>query len=216
MLQKIYVVNGLPLSGKTEFGKCVGAELQKYWVNFSHLSSIDPVKSVLQPITTWGDEISKNVMDLVRLKREVVDHDWDGITKDGFWRKAMSDLKAKMMNENPDLIHGILWNKINLLDKPSVIFVDIREPEYISSFRKFCEEQSNGVRVETILLTSDGAKEFNNNSDARVYEFQYDIKIENPRSAFVDDNVALWFLRCRAKAFVDQEIMEGRKKERFY
>lgn len=66
------------------------------------------------------------------------------------------------------------------------------------------------------MVTSDKSKLFNNNSDSRVNDLQYDIIVENPRNSFVSDSVALWFLKCRAKSFVEQEVLEGRQKERFY
>ena len=61
-MQKIYVVNGLPLSGKTELGKIVGQELRERerGINFQHLSSIDPVKAFLMPFETWDVSMSTN------------------------------------------------------------------------------------------------------------------------------------------------------------
>ena len=185
-----------------------------------HTSSINPVKQALCAYETWPESLKKAGAGVLRiLKREVTDYDWSGREedKDEYWRNAMSLLKAKINEWSPTLIHGLVMDEFQRLGKDFVGLVDIREPENILSFKKHVQSVYRFVdSVETILVTSDKSLMFNNNSDARVNELRYDILIENPRNAFVDDSVALWFLRCRAKTFVEQEILEGRVKERLY
>jgi hypothetical protein len=221
-MQKIYVVNGLPKSGKTTFGEIVGTQLRERerGINFLHTSSINPVKQILCAYDTWNESLKSVGYGVLRtLKNEVTDRDWSGREedKDEYWRNAMSLLKAKINEWSPTLIHGLVMNEFKELGENFVGLVDIREPENIVSFRSHVLKTHKLVdSVETILVTSDGSSIFNNNSDTRINELKYDIIIENPRASFVNDQVALWFLRCRAKAFIEQEILEGRPKERHY
>ncbi len=210
----------MPRSGKTTFGQIVGNELRERGINFLHTSSINPVKQILCAYETWPESLKKvGYGALEPLKRKITDRDWSGKEedKDDYWRKAMSDLKAELINWSPSLIHGLVMDQFKTLGDDFVGFVDIREPENIIDFRNHILKTQRFVdSVETILVTSDRSQKFNNNSDARVNELQYDIVIENPRDSFVEDSVALWFLKCRAKSFVEQEVLEGRSKERFY
>ena len=216
-MRKIYVVNGLPLSGKTKLGELVGEELSERGINFLHTSSINPVKAILRSIDTWDPELRKNhgtILDI--LKKAVTNQDWDGVTKDEYWRRAMSDLKLKMTEWNPHILHGLVLDQFKRFRKDYVGFVDIREPRNIEAFKTHCLDTVVGIQVEKMLVVSDRSVEFSNFSDANVKDAEYDIIFENPRSVFVDDSASLWFLKARARSFVDQEILEGRTKERFY
>lgn len=220
-MRKIYVVNGLPESGKTEFGKKVGEELARNGVNFLHTSSINPVKKALMAESTWDTTLTNDWFvkhQLKRLKAEVTDQNWSGREEDKtpYWRNAMSELKAKINGYNPTLIHRIVINEIQQLRDPFVALVDIREPENIEGFKEYCNDTQVGFEVEKVLLKSDKSIRVENRSDLSVNETKYDIIVENPRRVFVDDSISLWFLRARARTFVEQEILEGRQKERFY
>lgn len=219
-MQKIFVLNGASLSGKTTLGKLVGEELKIRGINFLHTSSIDPVKALLMPLETWDATLTINLPTLNSIKwmkERITDgKDWDGITKDAFWRWAMSELKIKITEEYPTLIHEFVFNKISTIPEPYVAFVDIREPENIQGFRDFCHLKSRNVETAAIIVKSDGGKEFENRSDLSINNYPYDVVIENPRNAFINDDVALWFLRARIKPFVDKEIVQHMKPERFY
>lgn len=219
-MQKIFILNGASLSGKTTLGKLVGEELKMRGINFLHTSSIDPVKALLKPFETWDATLTINwpTMNNIRRIKESITNgkDWDGITKDAFWRWAMSELKIKITEEYPTLIHEFVFNKIKTIPEPYVAFVDIREPENIQGFRDFCHLKSRSIETATIMVKSDGGREFKNRSDLSINNYPYDIVIENPRSAFVSDEISLWFLRARIKPFVDNEIVEHKKPERFY
>lgn len=219
-MQKIYVVNGMARSGKTTLGKMISDELSKKDIPFLHTSSINPVKQILCAYETWPDSLKSAGGGVLKiLKREVTELDWSGKEedKDAYWRNAMSLLKEKINGWNPFLIHSLVMDEFDKLGREFIGLVDIREPENIVAFKNHVLKTYRFVdSVETILVTSDGAQVFDNKSDESVNKFKYDIVIDNPRSAFVDDSVALWFLRCRAKTFVEQEILEGRSKERFY
>lgn len=219
-MQKIFVLNGASLSGKTTLGKLVGEELKKREVNFLHTSSIDPVKALLKPFETWDATLTINwptMNNIRRIKESITEgKDWDGVTKDTFWRWAMSELKIKITEEYPTLIHEFVFNKIKIIPESYVAFVDIREPENIQGFRDFCHFKSRSIETAAIMVKSDGGKEFENRSDLSINDYPYDIVIENPRDVFVSDEIALWFLRARIKPFVDKEIMQPKKPERFY
>ncbi len=219
-MQKIYIINGAARSGKTTFGKLVDAELRQYGISFLHTSSINPVKQILCAYETWPENLKKAGSGVLSvLKREVTELDWSGREedKDDYWRKAMSDLKEKINNWNPFLIHNLVMDEFSKLGPSFVGFVDIREPENIISFKEHVVTTYRFAdTVETVRVTSDGAQAYNNNSDARVGEIKYDIEIDNPRESFINGEVSLWLLKCRAKTFVEQEILNGRTKERFY
>lgn len=218
-MKKIYVINGLPESGKTFFGKVVGEELNGKGINFLHTSSIDPIKMALLPESSWDSTLTSNWFikhNLKLFKSEIVDRDWDGVTKDEYWRKAMSDLKNKITELNPYLIHGMVLDKIQKLVDPYVAFVDIREPENIEAFCEYCSETRVGVETAKILVKSDTAREYSNISDLRVNDLQYDIVIDNRRKMFRDPSLSHWALKIKAATFVDQEILNHRSKERLY
>lgn len=219
-MKKIYVINGRPESGKTFFGKVVGEELERLKISFLHTSSIDPIKMALLPETSWDSTITDNwfLRYHVRLfKKEIVgDKNWDGVTKDNYWRKAMSELKAKITELNPFLIHGMVLGKIKKLPEPYVSFVDIREPENILSFCKYCHEADHSIETAKVLLRSDAGKEFLNISDQSVDDLDYDVIVDNDRQSFRDLSLAGWGFRIKAATFVDQEVLGHRAKERFY
>lgn len=121
-MQKIFILNGASSSGKTTLGKLVGEELKKRGINFLHTSSIDPVKALLMPLETWDATLTINLPTLNNIKwmkERITDgKDWDGVTKDDFWRWAMSELKTKITQEYPMLIHEFVFNKISSISEP--------------------------------------------------------------------------------------------------
>ncbi len=217
-MQKVYVVNGLPLSGKTEFGKIIGQELRERGINFQHLSSIDPVKSFLRPLQTWDVSMTTNwptIQRIMRMKDRVTGGiDWDGVTKDEFWRKAMSDLKTLINEYDPALIDEIVLKRTISLDKPSVTFVDIREPLNIAKFLKHAN--TFNLNPHTLLVKSDRSVTYENASDLSVFDMKYEIVIENNRKQFIFDETSRMDLRRRAINFVNMEILERGKTERYY
>lgn len=216
-MKKIYVVNGQAESGKTLFGQIVAEQLHEKGINFLHTSSIDPVKQILKPYEGWDPKLKENIGSiLLTLKKRVTNRDWDGVTKDQYWRKAMSDLKICITEQNPFLIHNLVLDQFEKFETGYVGFVDIREPENIEAFKKHAESMVFGLEVSKILLKSDMSIKYNNRSDLSVDQTQYDIVIENNRQVFVNDDIARWFLKAKVRTFIDQEVLEGRQKERFY
>ena len=140
--------------------------------------------------------------------------DWDGLTKDEYWRKAMSDLKALINKDFPFLTDEIVLKRTISLEKPSVTFVDIREPSNITKFIQHAA--SFNLYPQTLLVKSDSSIKFENTSDLSVFDFKYDIIIENYRKQFKFDEVSRMDLQRRAINFIEMEIMEKRRTERFY
>lgn len=204
---KVFVLNGLPLSGKTTFGEKIGEELRERGITFLHTSSINPIKNLLMPSTFWYEEFLNPDLkpSLERLKREVTGLDWDGKNKNDYWRKAMSDLKLKIMDEFPSLINGWVLRQSTKLEEPYVMFVDIREPKSILDFVTFFGNRSIS-RVKTVLIESNRSARSPNFSDESVFDMVYDFTIKN--------NGDLDLLKDTARKFVDKEILENSVKER--
>jgi len=205
-MKKIFVVNGFPGSGKTTFGEYVGKELTQRGIIFLHTSSIDPIKAILLPREQWDKELTmvpKEKWDEInKLKRCITDRDWDKQTKDVYWRGVMSDLKMLLLREMPEFIHQCVVRKISLLKEPCVVFVDIREPENINGFIKYCEVNTPEVSVESIFIESDKKADYDNYSDGSVENFNYDYRIDNKRDG-LEIGDSLNKLRVEVARFCD-------------
>jgi len=200
----IFVLNGPPRSGKNTFGTLVSEFLPEG--SFLHTSSVDPVKTILKSEDVWEEgQIPLELWDNVRiLKNKLTEDDWDGVTKDSFWRETMSRLKADIMEEIPDFLDD--W-VISVCKKAHVrtAFVDIREPEAIDKFKEYCLRAYPEVETGTILVVSDMAEVHDNSSDRRVLEYTYDITINNDRQVFGDDtDLSMKALKKEVKKFIKQ------------
>lgn len=217
-IKKIFVINGLPRSGKTTFGEMVGKKLKDLGINFLHTSSIDPVKYLLCPSETWPQEFqSPEFKDgLLKLKREVTEKDWDGKTKDDYWRRVMSEYKHKLLENYPDLIDAWVLSKALSLEGNSVTFVDIREPESIEKFKKYCGLSIYDLDVKSVLVTSNGAENFQNKSDESVFNYNYDYEIVNDRLMGGEKiNETLKDLDVKASMFIESAIVnQSNRRER--
>lgn len=215
-MKKIFILNGLPESGKTTFGKMVGEELARKGIGFLHTSSIDPVKEVLLPEEKWTPEMREGSRSAILklFKREVTEKDWDGFTKDEYWRKAMSDLKFKITAWNRYLIPDLILSKITALPEPFVAFVDIREPNNIRTFKEACQDSRLQMKVGTVLVESDGAKKANNRSDESIYESEYDYIVRNDRKmSGGNPEETLKILRDKVHKFIDIAILDTRRSK---
>ncbi|MFC1600486.1 hypothetical protein ACFL25_00190 [Patescibacteria group bacterium] len=217
-MKKVYVVNGLPDSGKTLFGVLVAERLTESGVNFLHTSSINPVKQLLMPEGEWSQEFRQDglVKDLRRMKAEVTDRDWDGETKDDYWRKAMSDLKAKLAEYDPNFVHSWVLARALQIEEPCVVFVDIREPHNIQGFKEYCQFASPEMEVKSVWLESDLGREFANLSDGwGIIEYTYDIRVRNNRREFGgDEERQLAAFKDEVNSFVERHVVDrARTKE---
>lgn len=182
--KQIYVINGYPGSGKTTFGKITGEMLEKLQVNFLHTSSVDPIKHILMPKSMWNPSIIDPSLwrILEETKRTVTDLDWDGATKDVYWRGVMSSLKQKLTEAMPSLVQNYIFNQVVAMLSPAVIFVDIREPENIDALKEYVQTKDSSIPVKAVFIESDVMAQFDNSSDARVEEYTYEVYINNTRS----------------------------------
>lgn len=214
-MRKIFVINGLPRSGKTTFGILVEEVLKSHGIDFIHTSSIDPVKNLLRHEDLWWEEFqAPDFKDsLLKLKREITDQNWDGETKDAYWRKAMSDLKLSLLEHYPDFLDAWVLGKSVKLGENSVTFVDIREPESIDRFKDYCNLSVYETQVKAVLIKSNSGENFQNKSDESVFNYKYDYVVTNDREMegkFVPDT--LKSLRENVTKFVESEILTPGKK----
>lgn len=208
-MRKIFIINGLPGTGKTLFGSMVGEELKAWGIDFLHTSSIDLVKHILRPSYLWNEKVVPKGLwgTLDRLKKGVTDLDWDGATKGVYWRGVMSRLKWEISVNQPDMINQWVWSRVMSVDEGGWVFVDIREPENIRSFSDFCHEKSIGTPVRTVCILGDTHCEFDNPSDARVGDYPYDIFIRNERLKYGENtDGALRVLRNNALELIREEL----------
>ena len=215
-MNNVFIVNGLPGSGKTLFGALAGEQLSGRGVDFLHASSIDLVKMILLPEERWDldGELGSRVDQFRELKRNVVQEDWDGETKNGFWRKAMSDLKAEITEADSNLIHEWVLSQANDLTEPYVVFVDIREPENIEGFKKYCSDQEGDLRVRSVLVESDMGQQFDNFSDGAVLSTEYDIVVRNDRLQNGDDEGRqMQEFRDETQRFIENHVVNRRRSK---
>lgn len=108
------------------------------------------------------------------VKRIAKECGWDG-RKEEKDRKFLSDLKFLTTKYN-DMPFKAIKSKIrefNSDDIHTVLLIDIREPEEI-------EKAKNAFGAKTIIIKNDRVKQINSNlSDADVYNYSYDIEIDN-------------------------------------
>lgn len=152
---KIFVINGMPLSGKSTF-----------------------VSFCLDELGAWGKEVS--TVDFVKeLAKEC---GWDG-TKTPLNRKFLSDLKdlltewgdvpyKEIIKEKKIWEYG--FEQFDIPTKDCFFFIHCREPQEIQKF-------VDRVNAETILIRRESveSKEQSNHADAEVFNFKYDYEIEN-------------------------------------
>jgi len=203
----IFVVNGYPQSGKTYFGQLVGEEITKLGGEFVHLSSITPIKLLLRPRETWdSNEIDPGIWDeLEELKRSITEYDWDGETKDEYWRGVMFDLKQSLTESRPDFIHQWVLTRARELSHPAVVFVDIRERENILGFEEFCSRSLEEFQVRKIFVESDSAVHANNFADRELDPTLYDFLVQNNRLG-LDSSVATRLLSNEVNRFIREEL----------
>ncbi len=203
----IFVVNGYPQSGKTFFGELVGEIIHQRGGHFLHLSSITPIKILLRPQELWDpDEIDPSMWEeLEGMKRSITNLDWDGETKDEYWRRTMFEFKALITERMPDFIHQWVFGRAEHLGDNSTVFVDIRERDNILAFEKFCNIQQKDCNVRKIFVESDRAIHADNFADRELDPTLYDFKVSNYRAG-VAPSESIELLRGEAVRFINAEL----------
>jgi hypothetical protein len=162
-MKKVFVINGSGGSGKDTF-----VERVSKYAKVDNFSSIDIIKSASRVLG------------------------WDGAKTDKD-RKFLSDMKdlAIQYNDAP------LVSCMNHLDEfmsgnKEILFIHIREIPEIKKFLKSAESML--IEVQTVLVTNSHVSVIQTNkSDAGVFDYQYDIIIENNGTLDDLDNKAKSF-----------------------
>lgn len=152
---KIVVVNGKPTSGKTTFESlCIGLGRARCYV----YSSIDYVKTIAQQCGWNGEKTPENRKFLSDLK--------DLLT-------TWNDVPMKKVQEKIQSIQDIFTANDNLADDV-VIFIDIREPNDIQRIKDMY-----GATTLLIRRASVETEQSSNHADEDVFNFDYDVIIDN-------------------------------------
>ena len=173
---KVVVVNGMPESGKTTF-----QEACQYTCGMTLTTKV-------------------NIMSSVEYVKQVArDLGWDG-TKTDKNRKFLSDLK-RTLTEWDDVVFKKIKERLHLLISSGydyIVFVDIREPEEIARAAK-------ELNATTVLLRRESVetKTYSNVSDMSVFDYQYDVVIDN--------NGDLEDLQVKAEDFLFTHLLPSNK-----
>lgn len=172
MSVKVVVINGAPGSGKTTFeymcqSLCNPLKDENKNLKVDIYSTIDFVK-YLATLSGWdGTKTPKNRKFLSDLKDLLTE--WNNVP----FKKVEEVVKVKACDKATD------W----------ILFVDCREPKEIQKIK----EQLGGV---TVFIQRESAEdsETSNHADANVYDFDYDIYIDNNETIIDLENIAKSFM----------------------
>lgn len=168
--KQIFIINGSGGVGKDSFVEMVKSQTKR--IGVGNHSSVIKVKEVAKIIG------------------------WDG-SKSEKDRKFLSDLKL-LTTEYNDMPLNDMKRYVNIFmnlisfDKARVVFLHIREPEEIAKAVSEFKEYN----AKTILVKRDSVKHITSNmADENVYNYDYDIVIDN--SGTIED------LKEKAKCFLE-------------
>lgn len=178
-MEQVFIINGSGEVGKDTFIKMFECALNCKKTLVLNYSSVEKVKRVAKLIG------------------------WDG-TKTEKDRKFLSDLKLLTTEYNDMAFNDMLetveefYNFVPTFNK--VCFLHIREPEEI-------DRMAERLNAKTILVKRDSIEHITSNmADANVYNYDYDVVIEN--------NGTLEELKEKAKSFV-RDLQDNNLKERY-
>ena len=151
MEKQIFIINGSGGVGKDTFVELVAKSLYRlYGYTLLNYSSIDCVKNIAKSIGWNGGKTEKD-------------------------RKFLSDLKV-LMTEYNDMPFISLEYMVHLFEKADnlkILFLHIREPKEI-------ERAKQAFNAQTILIKRDSIPHITSNmADNGVFDYQYDIEINN-------------------------------------
>ena len=146
----------------------------------------DTFVSLCQKYLLWCGNFS--TVDFV--KEIATECGWDG-TKTLENRKFLSDLKD-LLTKWDDVPYKMIVNRANNLPSTMdwIMFVDCREPAEIQKLKE-------GLNATTLLIRrpGDDEAETSNHADANVFNYEYDLTIEN--------NSDIMDLEKKAKDFIN-------------
>lgn len=169
-MKKVFIINGSGGQGKDTFVRYVSYIAEIYNVTVHNYSSVAEIVKMAQ---MGGYDGSKTERD----------------------RKFLSDLKALWVayNDFPFKCMTEVYNDMITKSGDHILFLHIREPEEIDRAVK-------AFNAKTILVTSNRVANItSNSSDGRVFDYEYDITIEN--------NGPIGHLYQRADSFVLKYIV---------
>lgn len=178
MGKQVFIINGFGGTGKDTFVSLVSLGFKsRYYSPIMNFSSVDKVK-----------EIAKRV-------------GWDGKSKTEKDRKFLSDLKL-LCTEYNDMPFNSMCDAVEKFNKHryyTMLFLHIREPEEI-------ERAKNAFNAKTILVKRDSVEHIKSNmADANVFNYDYDIIVNN--NGTIDD------FKNKAMYFIEDFINNNFKKE---
>lgn len=147
---RVFVVNGLPTSGKTTFEKIVEEEANNRGIQVFITSIIDIVKICAE------------------------DLGWEG-TKTPADRKFLSDLKDTLEDWRDIPFQSIKTNyRIANDTDVDLLFIDAREPKDIERIKQEFNAESVLIHRDEVIN-----QELSNHADSNVYQTAYDYIIYN-------------------------------------
>ena len=168
---QLIIVNGMPTSGKSTFVEFCINKLGRWG---REISTVDFVKDIAKQAGWNGEKNLKNRKFLSDLK--------DLLTEWG-------DVPYKKIEEAYNDFNFEL-NQYGVEGHRAFLFVHCREPEEIQKFK-------DKLNAKTVLIRRAAVenKEQSNHADSEVFNFDYDITIEN--------NGNLKELRSKAEGFIE-------------
>ena len=175
--KKIFIVNGAATSGKSTF------ELMCNDYCFRKCSDKLVIESIINPVKCLVSNIT--VTDL-----------WDG-SKDPKSRKFLSDLKDLVTEYNNYPMRKTI-EEVDIMteyyDSPAA-FIDMREAADIDKFKELYGDRYD---IQTLIVRRPGdtvaAETSNNHADRDVFEYDYDIHINNNGDLEALQTLAEWFV----------------------
>ena len=176
---KVYVINGVPMSGKSQFCNFCIEYLNKRGAYGISISTVSLVKAIASAVGWDGIKSPEDRKFLSDLKKILTD--WNDVPYKSTVDAIMQDY-TKLRN------FGVSEDKI-------LFFVHCREPEEIE---KFVER----LGAKTILVRREEVEELqqSNDSDEFVFNYEYDYTIDN--SGDLDD------LYSKAMNFINSQLID--------
>lgn len=174
---KVFIINGVPMSGKTQFCSFCQAYAQNFGGLCISISSVEIVKQIAKELGWDGLKTPKDRKFLSDLKKLLID--WNDIPYKVVQNTIMSNYQTWIRN-------GQSENNI-------IFFVHCREPEEINKYVERLGAKTIIVRREEVEKL-----EQSNTSDSEVLNYNYDIEIDN--SGDIDN------LNNKAIEFINNEI----------
>lgn len=184
MKRQIFIINGSGGIGKDAFIEMVKLHTSNKNIKVGNYSSVSKVKEIAKIIGWNGEKTEKD-------------------------RKFLSDLKLLTIEYNDMPLNDMKRfadDFMNIIDKDDmrILFLHIREPEEIAkAVNKFKEYDA-----KTILVKRDSVKHITSNmADENVYNYSYDIVIDN--SGTIED------LKEKAKYFLSDFLFKSSFKNEY-